>query len=266
MPGHARRGQVDGASGRRAVSTAPLRRWPCAGYAARVAHVFRFFLPFATAVTPGACVSLDPDDAHRVRKVLRLGAGAAVEAADGTGRVFAAEVDDPRRGTLLIGAELPAQPDLAPIRVLLAQSGPRADDAVEKLVELGVAEIGPLLAAGRRQEARLDRWERVARGAAAQAKLARVPAILPPVAYADALAGAVVCSHEGADGELHAAFAAAGRPLALLVGPEAGFSADELAAARAAGAPIVSLGPTVLRTETAAIVAATLARAHLAHG
>jgi len=232
-----------------------------------VAHVFRFYLSLPATLGSEARVELDPDDAHRVRKVLRLGAGEAVEAADGTGRVFAATVDDPRRGTLLIGAELPAQPDLAPICVLLAQSGPRADDAVEKLVELGVAEIGPLLAAGRRQEARLDRWERVARGAAAQAKLARIPAILPPVAYADALAaGAVVCSHEGADGDLHAAFAAAGRPLALLIGPEAGFSADELAEARAAGVPIVSLGPTVLRTETAAIVAATLARARLAHG
>lgn len=231
-----------------------------------MAHVFRFFLPAPDGVAPGATVALDPDDAHRVRKVLRLGAGEAVEAADGAGRVFAASVGDPGRGTLVIGAELPGQPDLAPIRVLLAQSGPRADDAVEKLVELGVAEIGPLLAAGRRQEARLDRWERVARGAAAQAKLARVPAILPPVALADALAsGAVVCSHEGADAQPHAAFAAAGRPLVLLVGPEAGFSPEELDAARAAGAPIVSLGPTVLRTETAAIVAATLARAHLAH-
>lgn len=231
-----------------------------------MAHVFRFFLPPGGATAPDERVALDPDDAHRVRKVLRLGAGEAVEAADGTGRVFAATVDDPRAGVLLIGAELPAQPDLAPIRVLLAQSGPRADDAVEKLVELGVAEIGPLLAAGRRQEARLDRWERVARAAAAQAKLTRVPAILPPVAYADALAaGAVVCSHEAPDADLHAAFASAGRPLTLVIGPEAGFTADELAQARAAGVPIVSLGPTVLRTETAAIVAATLARAHLAH-
>ena len=232
-----------------------------------MAHVFRFFLPPSGAVGRGTRVELDPDDARRVRKVLRLGAGEAVEAADGAGRVFAATVDDPRRGTLLIGAELPGQSDLAPIRILLAQSGPRADDAVEKLVELGVAEIGPLLAAGRRQEARLDRWERVARGAAAQAKLARIPAILPPVAFADALvAGAVVCSHEEPDADLHAAFAAAGRSPALLIGPEAGFTADELEAARAAGVPIVSLGPTVLRTETAAIVAATLARAHLAHG
>ena len=232
-----------------------------------MAHVFRFFLPPGAVVAPGERVTLGLDDAHRVRKVLRLDAEEVVEAADGTGRVFAATVDDPKRGTLLLGPELPREPDLAPLRVLLAQSGPRADDAVEKLVELGVAEIGPLLAAGRRQEARLDRWERVAAGAAAQAKLSRVPAILAPVAFADALtADAVVCSHEQDDTAFAEAVARAGRPVALLIGPEAGFADDELAQARGAGVPIASLGPTVLRTETAAIVAATLARAHLERG
>ena len=224
-----------------------------------MAHVFRFFLPPTGAVASGERVALSKDDAHRVRKVLRLGAGEAVEAADGTGRVFAATVDDPKLGTLLLGPELPAQPDLAPLRVLLAQSGPRADDAVEKLVELGVAEIGPLLASGRRQEARVDRWERVAAGAAAQAKLPRVPAIIAPVAFADALGpGAVLCSHEDPDGPLVDL-----APRTLLIGPEAGFSAEEHAQARAAGVPIASLGPTVLRTETAAIVAAALAAATL---
>jgi 16S rRNA (uracil1498-N3)-methyltransferase len=229
-----------------------------------MAHVFRFFLPPGGAVAAGERVELSRDDAHRVHKVLRLEAGEAIEVADGTGRVFAATVDVPKFGTALLGAELPAQALLAPIRVLLAQSGPRADDAVEKLVELGVAEIGPLLAAGRRREARTDRWERIAAGAAAQAKLPAIPTILEPVAYADALAaGAIVCSHEEHDTALADALTAAGHPIALLIGPEAGFSADELALARDAGCPIVSLGPTVLRTESAAIVAAALVRGQM---
>ena len=226
-----------------------------------MAHVFRFFLPPGGAVAAGERTELSSDDAHRLHKVLRLDAGEAVEAADGLGRVFMATVDNPRLGTLLLGEELPAQAPLAPIRVLLAQSGPRADDAVEKLVELGVAEIGPLLAAGRRREARTDRWERIAAGAAAQAKLVCIPAILEPVAYGDALAaGAIVCSHEEHDESLASALADAVHPITLLIGPEAGFAADELAQARAAGRPIVTLGETVLRTETAAIVAAALVR------
>ena len=226
-----------------------------------MAHVFRFFLPPAGAVAAGERVALSKDDAHRLHKVLRLEAGEVVEAADGRGRVFTAVVDNPKLGTLALGDELLAQPALAPIRVLLAQSGPRADDAVEKLVELGVAEIGPLLAAGRRREARTDRWERIAAGAAAQAKLPCIPAILAPVAYADALAtGAIVCSHEEHDTSLAEALGTATRPITLLIGPEAGFGNDELTAARAAGCPIVTLGATVLRTETAAIVAAVLVR------
>jgi 16S rRNA (uracil1498-N3)-methyltransferase len=226
-----------------------------------VAHVFRFFLPPAGVVAAGERVALSEDDAHRLHKVLRLDAGEVVEAADGRGRVFTAVVDSPKLGTLVLGDERPGQPALAPIRVLLAQSGPRADDAVEKLVELGVAEIGPLLAAGRRREARTDRWERIATGAAAQAKLSCVPTILEPVAYADALAaGGIVCSHEEHDTSLADALTTATRPITLLIGPEAGFGAEELAEARAASCPIVTLGATVLRTETAAIVAAALAR------
>ena len=90
--------------------------------------------------------------------------------------------------------------------------------------------------------------------------MACIPKILEPVAYGAALAaGGIVCSHEEHDTTLVDALAYAGRPVVLMVGPEAGFAADELAQARASGVPIVSLGPTVLRTETAAIAAAALA-------
>lgn len=231
-------------------------------YAPGVAHVFRFFPSRGTAVASGATVALDPDDAKRLHRVLRLGPGEAIEVADGDGGVFAATVDDPKAGTVRIGDVLPAQPDLAPMTVLLAQSGPRADDAVEKLVELGVSAIGPLRASERRRDARLDRWERIAKGAAEQAKLARIPSIRESVDLADALVpGAILCSHEHPDcviGDVPLT-----TPVTLLIGPEAGFTSDEHARAHAAGVPIASLGPTVLRTETAAIVAAALVRERL---
>lgn len=229
-----------------------------------MAHVFRFVAPPAGLLRPGASVALGADDARHMRSVLRLRAGAAVEVGDGAGRVFAATVDDPRAGTLRVGEELPAPPPLAPIRVLLAQSGARADDAVEKLVELGVGEVAPLVAQGRRREARAERWERIAQAAARQAKLGWVPVIGAPVAFADALATGIVCSHEQADADLAAALERRPAPVTLLIGPESGFAQAELDAARAAGAPIASLGPTVLRTETAAIVAAALVRERLA--
>jgi 16S rRNA (uracil1498-N3)-methyltransferase len=81
------------------------------------------------------------------------------------------------------------------------------------------------------------------------------------VRFADALApGAVLLSHEEPDGSLDAALGRGERPVTLLVGPEAGFTEEEHAAARAAGVPIATLGGAlVLRTETAAIAAAVLA-------
>ena len=72
--------------------------------------------------------------------------------------------------------------------------------------------------------------------------------------------GAVLLSHEGPDGSLDDALGRVQRPVALLVGPEAGFTDEEHEAARAAGVPIATLGGAlVLRTETAAIAAAVLA-------
>ena len=225
-----------------------------------MAHAFRFFLPVSSEdLVVNSAVLLAPNDAKRLHKVLRLEAGESVEIADGRGRVFIATVVNPRSGEVVLGEEVLGQHLLVPIRVLLAQSGPRADDAVEKLVELGVAEISPLLACGRRREARTDRWQRIADGAAAQAKLVMIPTIGAPVTYHDALVpGAIVCSHEHDDSSLSDALAGLSPPITLLIGPEAGFSDEELGAAQQAGVPIVRFGQTVLRTETAAVVFAAL--------
>ena len=225
-----------------------------------MAHVFRFFLPVAPdSPAVGSTVQLAPDDAKRLHKVLRLEVGEVVEIADGQGRVFLADVTNARGGEVVLTTELATPQPLVRLRVLLAQSGPRADDAVEKLVELGVAEIAPLLAAGRRREARTDRWQRIAEGAAAQAKLPLVPTIGPSVEYETALMpGAIVCSHEQDTTSLAAALVGVREPITLLIGPEAGFSEAELSAAQQAGVPVVRFGHTVLRTETAAVVFAAL--------
>ena len=221
-------------------------------------HVFRVFLPDELPGATGQERTVTPADARRLERVLRLRVGERVEVADAAGRVFGARVAGAGRVLL---EELIAEPPPAPeLCVRLALTGSRADTAVEKLVELGVEQIGPLETAGMRRDARTDRWHRIAAAAAGQAKRPRIPGILPAVTLAEALRrpGAVLLSHEQPDARLDAALAQAGRPVLLLVGPESGFSADEHAAARAAGVPIVTLGEVVLRTETAAIAAATL--------
>jgi len=148
------------------------------------------------------------------------------------------------------------------VTVWLAQPGARSDEAVEKLTELGVAAIGALqtdLLKGSFSASRLERWSRVAESAAKQAKRAELPELLGPSPYGEVLSRqAVVLSNTGASGGL-ADRIVGRRSATLLIGPEPGFSGAELELARSRGVAVATFGPVVLRTETAAIVAAALA-------
>jgi 16S rRNA (uracil1498-N3)-methyltransferase len=147
------------------------------------------------------------------------------------------------------------------LTVWIAQPGSRSDAAAEKLTELGVARIGALrteLLKGSFSAARLERWRRVAEAAAKQSKQTRAPELLGVADYAEVLSPeAVVLSHQGASGGL-ADRIVGRRSATLLIGPEAGFSESELELARERGVAVATFGPVVLRTETAAVVAAAL--------
>jgi len=216
-------------------------------------HTYRFF---AASVSGGIAV-LAPRDRRHLEQVLRMRVGDTCEVAAG-GRVHEARVVS---GGLELVKEIAAV--AAPtVTVWIAQPGGRSDSAVEKLTELGVARIGALrtdLLKGRFTPARIERWRRVAEAAAKQSKQARVPDVLEPAGYADVLSPeAVVLSAEGASGGL-ADRIVGRRQTTLLIGPEPGFSEAELELARASGVAVATFGPVVLRTETAAIVAAALA-------
>jgi 16S rRNA (uracil1498-N3)-methyltransferase len=216
-------------------------------------HTYRFF---AASVSGGVAL-LGPRDRRHLEQVLRMRVGDTCEVAAG-GRVHEARVV---AGGLELLEEITAV--AAPtVTVWIAQPGGRSDSAVEKLTELGVARIGALrteLLKGRFTPARIERWRRVAEAAAKQSKQARVPEVLDPVDYADVLSPeAVVLSAEGASGGL-ADRIVGRRQTTLLIGPEPGFSEAELELARQSGVAVAMFGPVVLRTETAAIVAAALA-------
>lgn len=216
-------------------------------------HTYRFL---AADVRSGVAVLADGERRH-LEQVLRLRVGDTCEVAAG-GRAYRARV-------VAGGLELEEEIDVVttpPITVWLAQPGGRSDDAVEKLTELGVARIGALrsrLLKGEFTDARTERWRRVAAAAAKQSKQAGVPEILAPADYADVLSPeAVVLSHTGASGGL-ADRIVGRRQATLLIGPEPGFSEEELDLARSRGVAVATFGPVVLRTETAAVVAAALA-------
>ena len=216
-------------------------------------HSYRFF---AERVSDGVA-ELSPGDRHHLTDVLRMRVGDTCEVAHG-GRVWMARVT---AGGLSLIEEVAVVARAPSVTVWIAQPGARSDAAVEKLTELGVGAVGALqsdLIKGSFTPARMERWKRVAEAAAKQSKQSRVPEILGIAKFADVLSpDAVVLNLEGASGGL-ADRIVGRRSATLLIGPEPGFSAEELELARSRGVAVATFGPVVLRTETAAIVAAAL--------
>jgi 16S rRNA (uracil1498-N3)-methyltransferase len=217
-------------------------------------HTYRFF---AAEVRGGLAVLADRDR-HHLETVLRMRVGDTCEVAV-SGRVWTARVT---AGGLELVEEVEVATQVPALTVWIAQPGARSSDAVEKLTELGVSHIGALrtqLLKGSFTQALLGRWERVAEAAAKQSKQTRIPDIIGVSDFADVLSPeAVVLSHTGASGGL-ADRMVGRRSATLLIGPEPGFSEQELELARARGVAVATFGPVVLRTETAAVVAAALA-------
>jgi 16S rRNA (uracil1498-N3)-methyltransferase len=217
-------------------------------------HVHRAFA--ASPGTLGETLELSAVDRRHLERVLRMREGAELEIVDAVGIVFAGMLEAGGRVRLqslvAVRSERPAP------SVWLGSGGGRADLAVEKLTELGVREIGALACERTSGHFRLDRWARVASAAGRQSKRMDVPALAGPTPFAEVVGrpGAILLDHEAEDA---LPFAAAADAL-LLIGPESGFSDGERALARARSVPLMRLGEgVVLRSETAAIVAAAIA-------
>lgn len=225
------------------------------------------------ALSPRQSLTL-PAGAARHVQVLRLQPGDALTLFDGRGGEYAATVERMGRSDVQVhvGAHDPVERE-APIAVHLAVGMPaneRMDWLVEKAAELGVASIQPLVTAhgvlrlaGERAEKKRAHWQAVAIAACEQCGRNRVPPVHAPLGF-DAWLAAL--PPPDADVRLLLAFAADAQPLpalraagaaTVLSGPEGGLNAQEESAARARGFQGVTLGPRVLRAETAALAALT---------
>jgi 16S rRNA (uracil1498-N3)-methyltransferase len=151
--------------------------------------------------------------------------------------------------------------------------GHKMDLTVEKSVEIGVAAIVPVMSersivrwSAEKAAEKRERWQRVAASAAAQSSRQFIPAIESPVALEDVVervgdfAAFMVAWEDSGDALVSDVLAPLGADelVAVLVGPEGGLTDSEVATLDAAGASVVTLGRTVLRSETAGIVAAAL--------
>ncbi len=212
---------------------------------------------------------LNDDDQHHLARVLRLRDGEMVSASDGRGAWRSCEWRD---GALHAAGEVRREqtPSHRVAVAFVPVKGDRPEWAVQKLTEIGVDDI-IVLAPTRRAVVRwgdaspsndnkhMRKLAKVAREAAMQSRRVWLPTITGPVSLAEvcARAGAAVADPSGVlltATTTHSAGSASSAPSLVIIGPEGGFDDDEIPSS----VPRVSLGDTILRAETATLVAATL--------
>jgi 16S rRNA (uracil1498-N3)-methyltransferase len=230
----------------------------------------RFFVP--PAALQGDEVQLtDQGLAHQLARVLRLGPGDELLLLDGAGQACVVELTAVGRDTVAgrVVRREPAggEPPVA-VSVYLGLMRPeRFEWALQKCVELGARRLTPVLfarslPADRADDHKLERWRRIAREAAEQACRGLLPEVAGPLPFAAACAEAAraeraIMLWEQEAPHLRAALRAAPRPasVAILSGPVGGITPDELTAAGEHGIMPASLGPRILRAETAPVAA-----------
>ncbi|WP_025132951.1 16S rRNA (uracil(1498)-N(3))-methyltransferase [Leucobacter sp. PH1c] len=220
----------------------------------------------------GAVVEFDGDEAHHAVRVSRLRLGERILVGNGAGALAEGEVVELGKQRFAVRIDAAAQHPAPGTRLRLVQAlakGDRDERAVEQATEFGVDAISPWeaersvsrWAGAEKAERGSAKWRRIAREAAKQSLRPWLPEVSAPIGIAELCADAarpgtaVLILHPRGEASLSAwagsADLAAFTEIQIVIGPEGGFSDDELARLAAAGAEIVVLGATVLRTSSA---------------
>ncbi len=237
-------------------------------------HVPRYML--RTPADVGSVVELDEADSHHLVRIVRRHPGDEIELIDGVGGIYLAALREtgPPARVAVIERRVGPRPSGVVLWVGLTEAA-RLDLVVEKATELGVDEVVVISSARARRVPDAEAWDRraarlgrVAEAAARQSGRAALPSLRGVVPFDQVIEeiphgeGLIIDPR----GDASLAQALVGPPTRghrthLLVGPEAGFSHEEVSAAVAGGIPSATLGPSTLRTETAAITSVVLALA-----
>jgi 16S rRNA (uracil1498-N3)-methyltransferase len=240
----------------------------------------RFYVP-RDSICDGVAV-LPPSQAHHLRNVLRMGSGAIVEIFDGERNGFVGTVE--MRGTDVIIRDLKNLPiEKGPVALTLAAAlvkSAKFEWMLQKTTELGIEEIIPLKTRfseiqipENKIDSRLERWTRIVHEASKQCGRFSAPRVRRPISFQDLigieeLAGCTkFLFYEKAGVYWRPEQIPLSAGIVLCIGPEGGWERGEIEYAAKAGYQIFSLGPLVLRAETAAIAAVSIIQhqIHLSH-
>jgi 16S rRNA (uracil1498-N3)-methyltransferase len=221
--------------------------------------VHRFFVE--PAAMAGERFPLPDAIAHQVRRVLRLRDGDQIALLDGTGDEARCRLE----GDACVVEWRGAAPGEPRHRLTVWQAllrGDHLEPVVRHGTEIGIARFGLFLSdrcvARDLSPRRLERLRAVAREAAEQSERGILPEVTGPIEYAEVLRAAAPASvvlYERSEGQRLSAMEP---PRGLVIGPEGGFTPDEVAAAERAGLSVAGLGPRILRSETVAVAAAAV--------
>lgn len=219
-------------------------------------------------IQTGTSLSLDEDAANHVGRVLRMQHGQSLELFNGDGNNYACTIIDVNKKQVQVQIEsLTANPVESPLRIHLGQGisrGDRMDFAIQKAVELGVTEITPLFTErcgvkldGERLAKRNEQWQKIAISACEQSGRSVVPTVHPAISLTQWLAQPTKELALTLDPRASATIKtlAPASAIRLVIGPEGGFTDQEVAITANAGFNGIQLGPRILRTETAALTA-----------
>ncbi len=231
--------------------------------------MYRFYVE--PSQRSGNTIEITGEDVNHIKNVLRMKNGEQFVLCDGAGTDWLCELAGTRERNLVarILAEQASETEL-PVRLVLFQGLPKKDKMeliIQKAVELGVAELVPVVTkrtivkteAGKEEKKR-SRWQAIAESAAKQSGRGVIPRIAPVCTWKEALAQMTdleynVILYENARGMQPTAefvkAAAEKKSIGIFVGPEGGFTEEEVAAVQEQGAECLSLGRRILRTETA---------------
>jgi len=220
---------------------------------------------------PGETLVIEGDEAAHALRVKRLGPDDTVEILNGQGLIATATVvaepgKRPSRDATLrlrLSVVRRVRPVRPALHVLTATpKGPRVDEMIQQLAQVGAASWAPLSTSRGvvdPRDTKLARLQRIAGEASKQCGRAWALNLEPPISFAQAvqpLASTAVVVADAGGGAASDFDARAFDSVRLLIGPEGGFTPEELGLARPAGAVVLRLGPHIMRIETAAVVAA----------